>query len=225
MIESIYVFGDELLELLGLILLSVSLSVDAFGIGTSCAVRGIKTPWRSRVIICIVSMAVTGLAVSFGKGASSLMPPWLAKVIGCAMLCVLGLYIIVGALTTNKKRKAGKKKKSITLALKPLGITVNIIKDPISCDMDSSKSIDSFEACYMGVALSVDSFAAGVSTGITGMSSIAVVAMCGGCQLLFLCMGLFLGKRLRLVKNINDKVFTVISGVLLIVLSIIRVLL
>lgn len=215
-------FGDDFLELLGLMLLSVSLSVDAFGIGTSCAIRGIKTPWRSRFVICVVSMAVTGIAVSFGKGASSLMPPWLAKVIGCAMLCALGLYIILGALTKRKQNR-NKKEKSITLALKPLGITVNIIKDPISCDIDRSKSIDSLEACYMGVALSVDSFAAGVSTGITGMSSIAVVAMCGGCQLLFLCMGLLLGKHLRLVKNINDKIFTVISGALLIVLSIIRV--
>ena len=38
-----------------------------------------------------------------------------------------------------------------------LGITIKIIKNPTSSDLDSSHSIDSKEALFLGFALSLDS--------------------------------------------------------------------
>lgn len=207
------------MEFIGLLLLSVSLSVDAFSIGTSCALGGIKTSWRARVVICLISVAIMALSVVCGEWLAKLISPNVSRFVGCAMLCLLGVYIILGALGKTKNRR---EKKSVTLVLKPLGITVNIIRNPASCDIDRSKSIDMREACYIGTALSVDSIGAGVSMGVSGMSALSVAGMCGLCQLVFLCVGILLGGRLRNIERVPQKVFTVASGVIIILISIVR---
>lgn len=208
------------MEFIGLLLLSVSLSVDALTIGTSCAIGGIKTSWRARIVICLISFLIMGISVVCGEWLAKLITPDVSKLIGCGMLCLLGIYIISGAIGKTKNRR---EKKSVTLVLKPLGITVNIIKNPISCDIDKSNSIDMREACYIGTALSVDSVGAGVSMGVGGMNALSVAGMCSLCQLIFLCVGLFLGARLRNTEKIPQKAFTIISGMIIILISIVKV--
>lgn len=208
------------MELIGLMLLSVSLSIDAFTIGTSCALGGIKTSWRARIIICLISVLIMGISVVCGEWLAKLINPNVSRLIGCGMLCLLGVYIILGALGKTKKHR---EKKSVTLVLKSLGITVNIIKNPVSCDIDKSNSIDTREACYIGVALSIDSVGAGVSMGVSGMNALSVAGMSGLCQLIFLCVGLFLGSRLRNIERLPQKIFTIMSGVIIILISIFKI--
>lgn len=206
------------MEFLGLLLLSVSLSIDAFTIGTSCALSGIKASWKSRLVICAVSVLIMGISVFCGEALAKLINQNTARYIGCGMLCILGIYIIFGSFGKEKKQK----KKSITFALKPLGITISIIKDPSMCDIDKSNTIDTKEACYIGTALSIDSVGAGVSMGVSGIGAISAAGLCGACQLIFLCMGLFLGKKLRNIEKIPPKVFTRISGTIIILIAIIK---
>ena len=198
------------MEIFGLLLLSMSLSIDAFTIGTSCALGGIKASWKSRLIICAISVLIMGISIFCGEA--------LARFIGCGMLCILGIYIIFGSFARNKKPK----RKSITLALKPLGITISIIREPSLCDIDKSNTIDSKEACYIGTALSIDSIGAGVSMGVSGIGAISAAGLCGAFQLIFLCCGLFLGKKLRGIERIPSEIFTRISGLVIILIAVIR---
>lgn len=207
------------MEFLGLLLLSASLSIDAFTIGTSCALGGIKASWRSRLIICAISVLIMGASIFCGETLARIISQTAAKYIGCAMLCGLGAYIIFGSFI--KKSKA-KKKKSITLALKPLGITISIIREPSLCDIDRSNTIDAREACYIATALSIDSIGAGISMGVSGIGAFSMAGLCGICQLMFLCAGLFLGKRLRSVERIPQKIFTRASGVIIILVAVIK---
>lgn len=207
------------MEIFGLLLLSMSLSIDAFTIGTSCALGGIKASWKSRLIICAISVLIMGVSIFCGEALARLISQEVAKYIGCGMLCILGIYIIFGSFNGNKKPK---KKKSITFALKPLGITISIIREPSLCDIDKSNTIDSKEACYIGTALSIDSVGAGVSIGVSGIGAISAAGLCGIFQLIFLCMGLFLGKRLRRIEKIPQKFFTRISGLVIILVAIIK---
>ena len=200
------------MEIFGLLLLSMSLSIDAFTIGTSCALGGIKASWKSRLIICAISVLIMGISIFCGEEV--------ARYIGCGMLCILGIYIIFGSFARNKKPK----RKSITLALKPLGITISIIREPSLCDIDKSNTIDSKEACYIGTALSIDSIGAGVSMGVSGIGAISAAGLCGAFQLIFLCFGLFLGKKLRGIERIPSEIFTRISGLVIILIAVIRLL-
>lgn len=203
----------------GLLLLSMSLSIDAFTIGTSCALGGIKASWKSRLIICAISVLIMGISIFCGEALARFISQEVARYIGCGMLCILGVYIIFGSLEKNRKSK---KKKSITLALKPLGITIRIIREPSLCDIDKSNTIDSKEACYIGTALSIDSIGAGVSMGVSGIGAVSAAGLCGAFQLIFLCLGLFLGKKLRGIERIPQKIFTRISGLVIIVIAIIK---
>ena len=205
--------------------MAVSLSMDALGIGISYGLRGIRTPWKARFVICFISMLFTGAAVGLGNILLLVIPAGAARLIGAGMLVLLGLFIIVQSFWEKSKETSPKKKKGDTIAnivLKSLGITIKIMRNPVSCDFDSSKHIDTLEAVYLGNALSIDSFGAGISSAVSGVNSMAVPLAAGLCQLLFLCCGDFLGSRLKLFHQINSQVFVVISGVLLIVLAMIR---
>lgn len=207
------------MEILGLLLLSISLSIDAFAIGTSCALSGIKTSWKSRFIICAISVLIMGVSILCGEILARFISQIAAKYIGCGMLCILGAYIIFGSF--NKKSKP-EKKTSITFIVKPLGITINIIREPSLCDIDKSNSIDAKEACYIGTALSIDSIGAGVSMGVSGIGAISMAGLCGICQLMFLCAGLILGKKLRSIERIPQKAFTRASGIIIILIAVIK---
>ena len=49
------------------LILAVSLSMDALGIGISYGLRRIRVSWKARVVICAMSMMVTGAAVGLGS--------------------------------------------------------------------------------------------------------------------------------------------------------------
>ena len=214
------------MNLLGVFLLAISLSMDALGIGVSYGLRGIRTPWKARFVICFISMLFTGAAVGLGNILLLIIPDGAARLIGSGMLVLLGLFIIVQSFwEKNKELSPQKKEQGETIAnivLKSLGITIKIMRNPASCDFDSSKHIDTLEAIYLGIALSIDSFGAGISSAVSGVNSMIVPLAAGLCQLLFLCCGDLLGRKLKLFRQIKSQVFVVISGVLLIVLAMIR---
>ena len=89
-----------------------------------------------------------------------------AKLLGCGMLLILGLVIIVQGFRKRKEENS------------------------FSCDFDRSKAIETAEALYLGAALSVDSFGAGVSSAVSGMNSILVPILAGLMQMLFLWLSL-----------------------------------
>lgn len=210
--------------LISAILLGVSLSMDSLSIGISYGLRKIKTSIFSRVIICIISILITGSSILFGNILTMVIPENLAKFIGALMLCLLGLYIILESFIKEKKKDKPKKEKEtiFQLALKPFGITINIMRDPYIYDFDKSEHIDTIESIYLGFALSIDSFAAGISSSISGFSSLFIPIFVGLFQILFLSLGDFLGSKVSSFKNIDPKVFVIISGSILIILSIVR---
>ena len=174
------------------LILAVSLSMDALGIGISYGLRGIRVSWKARVVICAMSMMVTGAAVGLGSVLLEVIPLPAAKLLGCGMLLILGLVIIVQGFRKRKEENS------------------------FSCDFDRSKAIET------AAALSVDSFGAGVSSAVSGMNSILVPILAGLMQMLFLWGGGFLGKRLKLIQLKNPGVFVYLSGGLLVVLAVLR---
>ena len=56
------------------LILAVSLSMDALGIGISYGLRGIRVSWKARVVICAMSMMVTGAAVGLGSVLLEVIP-------------------------------------------------------------------------------------------------------------------------------------------------------
>ena len=210
------------MDIISAVLLSISLSMDSLSIGISYALRKIKTPLSAKIIICLTSMIITTLSILFGKFLIIIIPSNISKLIGSLMLCILGVYIIIQAFAKEKKKTKSFKKSAFSFALKPFGISVNIVRDPCICDLDNSEHIDPFEAIYLGIALSVDSFAAGISSAVAGFNSFLIPISVGLFQIIFLSLGDVLGTKISSIKKINSKVFIIISGLILIILSIAR---
>ena len=103
-----------------------------------------------------------------------------------------------------------------------LGITIKIIKNPTSSDLDSSHSIDSKEALFLGFALSLDCFCIGAFGSIIGVSSFLFPVFISIFQLVFLSIGNMLGKRLHRLSNLPDNIWSVISGILLVLIGVVR---
>ena len=107
------------------LILAVSLSMDALGIGISYGLRRIRVSWKARVVICAMSMMVTGAAVGLGSVLLEVIPLPAAKLLGCGMLLILGLVIIVQGFRKRKEENS------------------------FSCDFDRSKAIETAEALYL----------------------------------------------------------------------------
>lgn len=213
------------------ILLAISLSMDALGIGVSYGLRGKKVPLLPKVIISLISLAFTAAAIGIGNIVVLFLPDQLAKLIGSGMLGVLGVAIIIQALSKKEGEVEPEpevqrpQKKTWKIALKPLGLTIKIIRNEIygnGSKADSAAIMGIRESLYMGVALSIDSFGAGISSAVSGINNFFIPVMVGLCQFIFLSLGIFCGQKLTSIKKADPKIFMLLSGAILVVLAIIR---
>lgn len=177
-----------------IVLLAASLSIDSLGIGISYGLRKIKTPVSAKLIISLISVLITCAALFLGNALLQVIPAFLASIFGSSMLLLFGIYVLFSS----------------------------ILKKPESFDEDASKRIDPKEAFFLGIALSIDSFGAGVSSAVGGLNSVAIPFLVGLCQIIFLYSGEFLGRKLIGLNKLSSRFFSIISGLLLITISIIR---
>lgn len=106
-----------------IILLALSVSIDALGIGITYGLRKTSISTPAKFILFIVSFAFVCISVSFGYFLASLFPTNIIKIISVILLCLMGFLIIYESMNTNEKEY-----KSHKIFLKPLGITIQIIR-------------------------------------------------------------------------------------------------
>lgn len=211
--------------LISIILLSISLSIDAFGIGASYGLRNISIPPVTKIIISIQSILLTGFSLMCGKWLNNIFPEYISKNLGVVILIFMGTWILWQGINEDKKSAIKKSDGTIlSLIIKSMGITIQIVRNPQYCDMNKSMIIEPMEALYLGFALSIDSLGAGLGSGAAGISSPVIPFLVALCQILFLTSGHQLGKKLKLLSNIKENVWVILSGVLLIIIGVLRML-
>lgn len=95
-------------------------------------------------------------------------------------------------------------------------------KDNAFLDLDGSKNIDWKEALYLGIALSVDAFGIGIGSSIIGYRSFLFPILVAIFQLMFLSIGKLIGIKICSSSNIPENVWSILSGILLICISVSR---
>lgn len=223
----------ELITLIfSIILLSVTLSIDALAAGISYGLSGTRIPLISKIIICAFSLIYATAALLLGKALANLLPLFAGKIIGAAVLAGLGVFMIIKSRKKPRNAQTEIADNSgpqtiCKIILKSLGITIEILKNnPSAGDIDRSGTIDKKESLLLGFALSVDSLGVVIGGSLSGLSSWYIPPAVALCQLFFLSSGLFTGsllcKKRRAVSGKYDAVTQLLPGVLLIVFSIIR---
>ncbi|AUG58744.1 sporulation membrane protein YtaF [Acetivibrio saccincola] len=210
------------------VLLAISLSLDAFGVGLSYGVRKIKIPILSKIIICFFSIFYAGIALIGGKYLASFLPQNISKIIGITILFGMGTLIIIQALIKKDNRQnslcsyINEEKTLAKIAIKSLGITVKVIKNPIEGDIDKSGKIEFIESVLLGLALSVDAIGVTLGVSLTGFYSVFIPFAAGIFQFAFLYAGTYLGEKFTLIEKVNKKAMAVMPGLLLIALAFIN---
>ena len=216
------------MELMGIILLSAALSIDAFNIGISCGFGGVRIGRVPRLVTLAVSMAVTGAAVLAGELLRGAVPPFAGKLAGAALMICLGIYMSAGAVKKALKRRAGGRKEiscSRRSEHSMITDTVKMIGDADGCDTDGSKTIDCREAVMIGAALSANSFAAGLGAGICAGEALFIPLLCGIFQMVFLWTGEKLVGTVRRIGKVKLEIFGLVAGGILVITAIIRLVL
>lgn len=181
--------------LLQIIVISISLSIDALGIGVAYPLRGVRIGAMAKAIIGFISCGIMYLSILVGKQMTKFIPTEVMMIIGTAILVLMGVIYIRNSLFSDEEA---------------------------TYDFDQSKKIDIFEAIILGFALSADSISAGIAIVAIGMQSAFVPIVVGLTQVVFLSVGNLLITRFNKIKKINSKVCGVCSGALLILIALIR---
>lgn len=207
------------------LLLAISVSIDALGMGITYGIRDTKVSNTSKIVLFVVSFIVGIISVYIGSLLNSLFPSLVAKIVGFIVLCTMGCWIIYTTLTPQKKKKEKEHKNKYDFFLKPLGITITIIRNPISSDLDNSNNITPKEAFYLAVALSLDVFSVGIGAGVSGVTSLYYPILAAIFQVSFVFFGTIFGKRLSNNSKIPEKFWNLMSAVILIAIGFSRILL
>lgn len=101
-----------------------------------------------------------------------------------------------------------------TLLLILLGIWM--IVQPSNADFDHSNHIDSKEAIFLGVALSLDAIGIGIGSSMIGFYSFIFPLLVALFQLIFLSFGSYIGRKIQKNSRLPENIWNLISGILLI---------
>ncbi len=204
-----------------LILLALALSLDSLTVGFLYGARGIRLTWGALVMIGMATGLLLGVAMYGGGLVAARLDPDLARRGGALLLALVGLWITYQTWRTRPgavtERPEGRR--VIKLKLGSVGILIEILREPATADLDRSGQINLYEATFLGVALALDSMAAGLGAAMAGFSPLHLpVAAAGGSVAL-----IHLGSKVAglLPFKINGR-WSVLHGLMLVALGLYR---
>ena len=178
-----------------IIMLVISLSIDALGIGMSYCVRGIKINWKTKFIVGMMAGFMSLVAVYLGSQAVTYFPVDVIQMIATIFLCLIGIVFIWKGFHEEEKA---------------------------FCDIDFSSSIELGEAILLGLALSSDSFGIGIAVATFEINYLEFPFLVAISQPLFLMLGEWSGTKASSFLGEKQKICTIGSGILLMLIAILQ---
>jgi putative sporulation protein YtaF len=205
------------------LLLAMAVSLDGLFAGMTYGLRRIRLTLPAYLIIGATSGVLMLLAVTAGDILGGLLPARLASVLGAVTLLGLGIWHLGGAWRRDLMRSSGDDCGGplARFRLPPLGIVVEILRDPGQADIDHSGQIESREAGALGLALGLDALAAGLGAGFGGISYAVVPLVLLACPF-FVAIGQLCGQALGGAWLLSRWPWTAVPGALLVCLGLIR---
>lgn len=184
-----------------ILILSLVLSLDAFSFGIAFGIRGIKLPVKALLVLSVTGFCTILCSMLLGNALNSLIP--FCNIIGAFLLIGMGIWIC-----------ADRKKENTDIR--------EMLDNPELSDINSSGVIETPEAIVMGITLSLDSAAAAIGTSMAGIASKLLPLSLMAVQLIFIILGMFLGKKIK--PDINCRYIAVISGLVIVLIGLYQLL-
>lgn len=210
-----------------LCLLSVALSIDSLTVGLTYGLRKVKIPFPSLIILFLCAFGILYTSVFLGQGLTHLLSEKFASLIGGGILVVLGSWTLFQKgkeILQEKEETHIPASKSSTcvfqMEIQSLGLAIQILKTPTLADFDGSGRITGLEAFMLGLALSLDSFGAGIGIGVLGFHPAILSAIVACMSIVFLRIGVGMGRRLAEIGWMHY--ISACAGMILIIMGFLR---
>ncbi|MFV9511176.1 sporulation membrane protein YtaF [Tepidibacillus sp. LV47] len=212
------------MSIVSLLILSLAVSLDSFSVGVTYGFRKVLIPIYSIIIISIASAAMILLSMQLGGVVQAFLSPNIAKFIGAMILILIGIWAIIQVFRQKDEdydHEIGfEVQKVFIIEFKKLGLVIQILKTPMKADIDRSGSISLLEAIFLGLALSLDAFGAGLGASLIGFKPLITAISIAGMSGLFILIGMKVGFWFSEVTWL--KKFTLIPGIILILMGFFR---
>lgn len=193
---------------LSALLFSLSSNLDNMVIGIAYGIKKIKIGIIANLIIAIITCTGTFLSMSLGMYISKLLPHYIANALGSIAIGILGGYFVTQSII-----KLFRNKESTALALKDV---TDMVQYAENSDLDNSGDINIKEALLVAFGLTFNNLGTGVAASVTGVSIQFTVIFTFIFSILTIIFGEAVG------NHVLGKYAPLISGILLIILSIIE---
>lgn len=203
------------------ILLVSSLCIDSFVASIAYGTSKIQIPKLSAIIINLVCTSTLACSLFIGSIVKNFLPGKLPIILGFLLLMALGIYRLFECIFKSYISKKSKTDTPLTFKIFDFNFVLEVYADETKADFDKSKCLNSKEAFYLALALSLDSIAVGFGSSLVSINYIQVLILCFIIGLLAVSIGVFLGH--KFAEKLHFEL-SWLSGVLLIVLALIRVL-
>ena len=198
------------------ILLVLALSLDAFVASLAYGSRKIKIPFTSIIIINIVCTFLLTISILVGSIVKKILPGNTALMISFTILMLLGVYYLFEGVTKAYLEKKINGKEKIKLKIFDVWFIVNIYFDETKADYDHSKDLDSKEAIYLAIALSLDSLAVGFGSSLGNINYMHVIVLSLIIGIFSIWIGLLIGEKIARKSKVN---LSWLAGIILIILA------
>lgn len=195
--------------------LSISSSIDNFGVGISYGIRGIRVNFLANFIISIIAFVFSEAGIFFGQYLSKVFPGSLSNVIGSVFLFVIGIRIVLLTLPGKSKKDQMENETSSNSFN-------DYLSAPEKADLDKSGDISVFESIVLGIAVSMNALTNGLGAGLIGLSPTAISLSAALFSYLAIWLGVTLGNKVAHVRIgawTLGQFSTIISGVILLLIA------
>ncbi len=202
------------------VIIAVLMSFDAFVVGISYGIKKIRISASAVFVIALCSVISGYVSIFLGSRIAAFFPPDISTYIGSGILIAVGLWFLIQSILPVAD--ISEKKTLAELAIKSLGITITIVRNPLSMDLNKSGNIEISEAVAIGIALAVDVMGAGLALGAASSAGFFLPLIIGISEIIFIKSGFIFGSH---IDGITDKFKTVsgiLPGLIMIIIAIIK---
>jgi len=203
------------------LLLVSSLCIDSFVASIAYGTSKIRIPLVSTIIINLVCTITLACSLLIGSIFKSFLPGNLPVVLGFLLLMVLGIYRLFEYIFKAYICKYSKSDSPLTFKIFDFQFVLQVYANEIKADFDNSKCLNVKESFYLALALSLDSLAVGIGSSLYSVNYMQVLILCFIIGMIAVSLGVFLGRKFAQKLHFE---LSWLSGILLILLAIIRVL-
>ena len=208
----------EVSVILTSVLLAAALTVDSFAAGVGLGAQGIRVPALSAVAAAGVGAVWLAAGAWVGRSAGQLFSVQAARIGSALLLFVMGGFKCFEGTIKLLLRRHGQRGQ-LGFSAFGLRFLLEVYLDPQRADANHSKTLGGCEAAGLGLVLSADNLAAGVSAGMEGLPLLPLLLLVSAMGAAFLFLGCAAARRLA---GGRDRDLSLLGGAVLIGLGLLR---